>query len=501
MSVPSGFINRAEEIGQITVLLDSLDRPPLAGPPDAYLPHCVVNLHGPPGIGKSALLNELRARLGSRSVTLLIDLRSGLPEDRLLREKLRFVEEGLRALRGVSRPDELHELEERVGAAGQTQRDETVDLALATLLGAVARRAEQQVILLLIDSCEHASEALFAWVERFFLLPLIHDPGGRPSRAVCVFASQIQLRWRQHNVRRRVRAERLGPLSLDATQEQAGDDRLGDALYQLTFGHALSNSVAITYLQAQGEGHADQLSWLQSHQQELIDRVMGELRQHATASMLAGATLPEGWESWDLWALIKPLAVLREFDVNSMRVVLERYHENFHSLNQSALLVAIRELLKTRLVEWNGVLRAYQIAPAIRQIFARALALGHPETYAALRRAATQYYEGQVRTVPANRNLYLTEYLFQQLANPELTPEAARTLDVQLTRFLAQYYANAGRTYLDNEGLDALERSLDADEELKQALEQQGCPAGMLGDAVRAFRAVASADRPVARFS
>lgn len=509
MPTASGFINRANEIGQITDLLERIDRPALAGSTDVYLPNCVVNLHGPPGIGKSALLHELRTRLSPHSATLLIDLHSGLPEERLHEEKLRFIDEGWRALgllpqgRPPTDTEHLVDWQDRF-VTTEDEKAELVDQALTRLLTSIAKRSKQQVILLLIDSCEHASEALFAWIERFFLLPLIHDAGGGSSRAICVFASQIQLRWRQHNVRRRVRAQKLGPLSLKATREQAGDSHLGDEIYQLTYGHALSNTVAIAYLHGLGEQPSEQLSWLRANQQSVIERVIDELRRHAAASMLAKKmqpdaspdALPEGWEGWGLWAIIEPLAILREFDINSMRIVLDTYHDRFKKLNQSDLLITIRELLKTRLVEWSSLLRAYQIAPAIRQIFARALALREPEAYSKLRRKAVSYYEGQIRTVPGNRHLYLIEFLFQQVSSPDITTTSARQLGAQLADLLGKYYANASRTYLDEEGLEALERSLADDLELEQALEQQSCPSSLLRSVVQEFRAGNGATQP-----
>lgn len=488
-----GFINRDDEINQITSLFNTLDRHALAGPADAYLPDCVVNLHGPPGIGKSALLQELRTRLGPRGTVLLIDLRLPLPADRLIQEKLRFITETLRELEQLPSPD-VTALRERLVAAESALGDDTLEAALAELLSLLHRRAEQQVIMLLIDSCEHASEALFAWLERFLVLPLIHDPGGRPARTVCVFASQILLRWRQHNVRRRVTAQPLGPLSLEATVKQVGDPALGGALFQLTSGHALANRVAIEYLQRQSPTASEQRTWLLEHQSELIAEVVEHLHKHAATSMLvAGAALPESWERWHIWTIIEPLAILREFDVNSMRVVLKAYDQRLDGINQSDLLIAIRELLKTRLVEWSSALRAYQIAPAIRQIFAQALKLRQPEIYAALRTTAARYYADQIRTVPGNRNLYLIEYAFQTLNDPATTPDGAMQLVAQLERFLATHYANASRTYLDHEGLEALERLLAADMELQEALKRQHCPPDLLVEVVRNFRRPAGA--------
>lgn len=491
MPDPSGFINRTDEIRGITSLLETIDRPPLADAAGAYLPDSVVNLHGPPGIGKSALLQELRKRLRERAAVLLIDLRSQLPPDRLLHEKRRFLIESIRGLMAVEPSPQLADLMARLTDTDGELRGELIEEGLAALLTELRRLSERRIVVLLIDSCEHASEALFAWLERFVLLPLVHDSGDRPTRVICVLASQILLRWRQHNVRRRVRAQPIGPLSLDATREQAGGAKLGDMLYQITFGHALSNRVALEYLQARRSASLDELEWVAQHQPELIGEVAHRLREHAVQSMLvSGVSLPDQWETWELWQILEAIAILREFDVNSMRVALEHYDERFVGRSQSTLLIAIRELLTTRLVEWNGALRAYQVAPAIRQIFARALALRQPERYAAMRRAALVYYEEQIRTVPGNRNLYLIEYAFQRLSLPNAPPEDVFQLEADLLRMLGAYYANASRTYLDQESLGALALALKADTELQQALTARGAPADLLIAAVERFRSL-----------
>jgi len=494
MSASPGFINRTDEINAITSLLDTIDRHPLADPANVYLPDCVVNLHGPPGIGKSALLQELLVQLRERCAVLLLDLRSRMPQDRLPHEKLRFLQASLHQLEALQPSPHGADLRARLADADDSLAGDLIDEGLAALLAELQLLSERRVIVLMIDSCEHASEALFAWMERFVLLPLVHAPGDQPSRVLCVLASQILLRWRQHNVRRRVVAHLIGPLSRAATRAQAGGDKLGDALFRLTFGHALSNRVALAYLETQGAPPPNSVDWVASHEPELMREVVHRLREHAVTSMLAGeATLLKRWEKWELWQILEAIAILREFDVNSLRVAIETYHESFVGRSQSALLIAIRDLLKTRLVEWNGLLRAYQVAPAMRQIFAHALELEQPQIYARLRRAAIGYYEEQVRTVPGNRNLYLIEYMFQRLRHPEATASDALHLEADLVRTLGTYYANEQRTYLDQENLEALERALQADKELQQALVACHASGDLLVAAVQRFRQPRSA--------
>lgn len=490
MPASSGFINRTDEIAHITDLVDALDRPFRPTPNDAYLPKCVVNFYGPPGSGKSMLLKELQLRLQKRSAILRIDLRAepDVTYSHLTAEKLRFLAGSFAELKQLSDSPELNELQTRISAAQQSEADADVEAARELLVTLLRRQSNEKPVLLFVDSCEHASEALFAWLERFILLPLIHDPESRATRVIGVFASQMQLRWRQQNVRRRVNPKPLAPLSLDATQSQVGDKDLGRALYKLTFGHALANRVAIDYLQAQDLASSERFDWLTQNESKLIEAVIANVREHATQSMLAATALPEGWEDWDLWHILEALSVLREFDVNSMRVVLEASDERFHGIGQAALLVFIRELLKMRLVEWNNTLRAYQIAPALRQIFARALELRHPERYVQLRNAAIHYYSAQIRTVPGNRNLYLIEHAFQQLSDPKMTSETVRDVTAQFNDALSTYYANAAKTYRDEESLAALERMLASDAELQTAFQQAGQPPNLLQDAVARFR-------------
>jgi hypothetical protein len=490
MPVSPDFVNRTEEIDQITALVETLKRNT-----EAYLPQCIVNLHGPPGIGKTALLQQLRDRLRGFSTPLLIDLHASSSQGKLVQEKLAFLTTAIQELERLPEPPDMTTARDALALAEMVRDDAAVDETLTALLAALRQRSRQRVLLLLIDSCEHASEALFAWLERFFLLPLVHDPGGKPARVVAVFASQIVLRWRQHNVRRRVQLRRLEPLSLEATQEQAGDEALGSALYELTSGYPLANRVGLAYLEQQRAPRDDRRAWLTQHQPHLMEAMLERLRQHTAESRLTlePQPVPEQQGRWDSWAILKPLAVLREFDVSSMREILGAYDDRYRSASQSDWLITIRELLQTRLIEWNSSLRAYQIAPVIRQIFARALALHQPEAYARLRSVAADYYKEQIGAVPGNRHIYIVEYVFQRLSHPDVTPDAVPPLLEEIAHLLAKYYANADRSHLALEGLAALEAMLNdgqqsEGQELRAALARLGYPPEALLQIVQNFR-------------
>lgn len=459
--MPEGyeFVDRVEEIRRITSLIDTLNRNP-----KEYLPKCIVNLHGPPGIGKTALLQEIRRRLDKQSSTaLLVDLRSSAAQDSLAQEKLAFLENAESQLRDAEPSLDLKVLSEAIARAKEIGDDRAFNDALEALREALRQCSQQRTLVLLIDSCEHASEALFAWLERFLLLDLIQSD--RSSRLVGVFASQIILRWRQYSVRRRVDTFRLEPLSLEATQEQIGDRDLGGVVYALTSGHPLANQEAHVYLASAPE--ENRKSWLEQHRSDLMKALLERLRQHISDSMLRlESQQPQARLDEKNWSVLQVLSVLREFDVRSMREILKAHDsDRYQNLSEFDSLITIRELLRTRLVEWNADLHAYQIAPEIRRIFAQALALNQPEAYAKLRDIAAKYYRNQIEAAPGNRHVYrhvyVVEYLFQRLSHPATTQQDVSAVLEELRSFLKRHYS-------DHEDLKALEQFLSDSEQGKE---------------------------------
>lgn len=480
------FVNRDDELKQLNALITKLDH-------GGYLPKSVFNIYGAPGIGKSSLLAELKRQWSSGRYRLLfINLHDrGLPRETTQQKKFCCEQLVAQLATDAGNTPQIAQIDEQLQQAPEDERFDAIGAALVRLLEPYKAN---QIIILMVDACEQATDACFAWLERRILLPLIHEPEEQQTRLLCLLTSQLILRWRQHNVRRRVDLIALEPLSPEATHLQvnallngraAGTHEqpspeslsLGQHIYNLTFGHPLATKKAIERLVAEAGQPAEYGAWLSQNenQQSLSSRVVVEIQDHAIKSM-AGKKLSS--ENWDI---LEALAILREFEVNVMRVVLPTYHEKYGEISQSMLLIYIRELLETRLAIWNSEVRAYQIAPAIRRIIARRLALHKPELYQNLRAKAQAYYAKQIETVMNNRHVYLLEYLFQRLSAAPPRTLAREQLSREFEKFLTKHY------HLRDESLKQLNDALEQDKELQELLVQHDLAEDLFTSCVQTF--------------
>ncbi|PDW02315.1 ATP-binding protein [Candidatus Viridilinea mediisalina] len=498
------FVNREQDIATLDGLLNIIDRPSIDRPTDGnYLDKCVVNVYGAPGIGKSALLHKLRHNWQAETRSIFfIDLHEKGFQAETTQQKVRFCQQILTQFPDADEP--------RVTALQQqliqidTQHDERLDTLGEELVALMKQRKEQRIILLLIDACEQASDAFFAWLERRIILPIIHDPQKQQTRALCLMSSQLLLRWRQHNVRRRVTVLSLAPLSAEATtklidytlngQPADGSDApfnpepaisaLGQQLYSLTFGHPLATHAALEHLDLQKQ--PEELNqWIEQHRLGVSREIVQRLRKHATRSLPAFQAQPRSapqTAAWEGWQILEALSILREFEVNSMRVVLSAYNDTYRDTSQSMLLIYIRELLETRFAIWNSELRAYQVAASIRRIIAHHLAIHNEQLYVNLRTQAKLYYQQQIKTVMNNRHVYLLEYFFQSLSQPETVAISLEDVQQDLAYFLQRYYA------LRDDTLQQLLRAFAADHELSEIVAQRRWDPALFTKAVQEFQ-------------
>jgi hypothetical protein len=488
------FVNRNDEIERLTDRLATIDRHPGAER-GGYLPKSVVNIYGAPGIGKSSLLYELKRRWVSDTRCLLfVGLHGkGLPKD-ATRQKIFFCERLLAQLSPTGpEAGALASLGARLKQI-EPHEDERLDAFGDELVGLLQQHQAEQTLLLMVDACEQATDAFFAWLERRILLPLIHEPGEQLTRVLCLLTSQLLLRWRQHTVRRRVDVMVLTPLSAEATTQQVkellnGSGKhaqsepneamlsLGEQIYNLTFGHPLATRRALEYLMAEvpRETYSEWVR-LSENQQHLSTQVVRQLQIYATQSMPGKELSTENWD------ILEALSILREFEVNVMRVVLSAYHEKYRETSQSMLLIYIRELLETRLAIWNSEVRAYQVAAPIRRIIAQRFALHQPELYQQLRIKAQEYYTKQIETVMSNRHIYIIEYFFQTLsAAPKPGFDAAK-LKQKFEYLLERHYS------LRDDSLKQLKRTLEQDQELNELLVQRGLEPTLFTDSIHEFQ-------------
>lgn len=419
--------------------------------------HCIVNFFGVPGIGKTELLANIKEQfLGRRFSGLYCNLETISSTD-LLSAKQQFLSHLNQSIALVDPPNRQHA---QPGAPAGIPDEASLDLALDHLAGYLS--SLDQVLLLIVDSWEHVQETLFAWFEWRLLLPLIAR-----GRLVGVFGSQAPLRWRQFDVRRRVEPCPLEPLDTSATREQLDvSPEVATAVYQITFGHPLANETVRTLLEATDAP----ARYLDTYQHTIAAKVVDTLLQRARVERAS-----------ELQSILQTAALLREFDVNTLRVILPSAFPVFRNRSQSALMLAIRQLAETRMIRWDDQRRAYQLDATLRAIFTRELQLNHPDWYTALRNAAINFYAGLIEEVPSRRHEYMIELLYQTLHKPDWNTYDASEIQATFAAHVKRYYGAAGA----DPALTRLRSLLSDDQELRTALRERDLSPTLFLDRLR----------------
>jgi hypothetical protein len=454
------FANREQELQAVEQRVSALIQ-------GADVKECIINLHGVPGIGKTALFAELESiyRAVEQIVVValsLAGLMADIPTTDLPNAKQRFLQCFLDQLPQPIKQSIQPELDQ--SAAEGTLTEAQINTTLSRC--AESLRQLDQPLLLLIDAWEDVPETLFSWVERTFLLPLV-----QPTRCICVLGSQSELRWRQFDVRRRARPYPLQALDRSATQKQTQtetDTELGGLIFRITAGHPYASEVVFQRLQA---GSAD-TDWLRQHASTVAELVVDELQRRVRGAL-----------TQELQDLLGVIALFREFDVNTLRNSVSQFVPALKNRSQSALLLSIKQLLETQFVSWNDGIRAYQLDPTIRKIFAYAVELKDRGRFVQIHAAAASYYEGLIRDVPGNRNVYLVEFYYHTLYKGSEDLYNAEEVSRTFQTFLAKYYTNRDGSLVNPSLLERLREQLE-DEELQSVFAAHKLPPTLLVDIV-----------------
>lgn len=408
------------------------------------VPQCIINIFGVPGIGKTALLAETVAihRHDQRLTTISFSVEKLGTE--LQSAKVHF----LKCFMGYA-DKQTHDLGNTLEELAETSDEPTVNQALQALVASLS--SQERPLLLVIDAWESVPEALFAWVERSLLLPLMRD-----KHLLCILGSQAPLRWRQFEVRRRVKTEQLTALDLASTAAQISQDaKVGQAIYTITFGHPLANETIYSEVMRPG---------MSAHElRHLVEERLPDLAAMVVRTIYGRV---QGGVSDELNQIFHVIALFREFDIHTLRTVLPQFYPAFKNRSDSALLLSIKQLLDTRLLEWNDDSRAYQLDQTMRKIFTRALALGNPKHYAQICDAAMSYYQQLIREVPGNRNVYVVEYFYHSLYKGEPTLYNEETIEGRLRSMIHAYYYSPDGHYRDDAELSLLRERFAQDTEL-----------------------------------
>ncbi|MFV9503596.1 MAG: ATP-binding protein [Oscillochloridaceae bacterium umkhey_bin13] len=506
------FINREQELKALNAKLQAFQSDVL---PEKRL----FNLYGPAGIGKTALLDYF--------INIQVKKQAKIPVIRIDYDdfgKLISYHENQRQILMLLKT-KTASLVNRTSAE-QSLTDDTYDQQLEAIAEDLRQHASQRPLLLCFDHSDGLDEALFAWIERRLLLPLANDRPEQPVRVLCLFTSQLLLRWRQFNVRRRVEPIEIKALDQYATLQQAlvslapdyaptmqrmpsqfsdHTPYLESTIYQFSFGLPAATQTLVEQLQAVEPVYAPEpgfeqvqldrmRTWLDEHKatlittitQQIIDRVSPQIQPILQRTS-------ETKHEWIGWNILEAVSLLREFDVNSMRVMLGQYNSTiFDNPSQALLLAYLRDLIETRLVIWESSIRAYQVVAPVRQIFARQLELHQPEQYVRMRKEAAGFYKQQVKTVVSYRHRYIIEYLFQSIHTPAFHVDHVPALKQLLRYYLETYYGYPGsmlqaRDDIRSQELALFREDLTQDTELLDIIRGKTGSLDLIQDVVQVF--------------
>ncbi|NJL54520.1 hypothetical protein HC928_04485, partial [bacterium] len=297
--------------------------------------------------------------------------------------------------------------------------DETLDRLVGQIVQDITT-VQTQPVVLFFDTCEQASDAIFAWLERRILLPLIETNSTiETNPTVAVLASRSMLRWRQYVVRRKVEPVELKPLDNEATLQQVfppkprNDDESERAkhIYDITFGHPLSTEYLVEKRKATEQNEVD-----------------SESRKAVVTHLLERANVPE-----DIRRVVETIALFRDFDIHTLRDVLPTcIPDRYKDRSQADFYNLLKQLLETHLIAWDNDRHAYVMDETIRKIIEFGLRVYDVDYYAKVNTAACSYYGNLVTAARTDdrRVEFLQGYLFhliQFAAMPDLPAPATST--------------------------------------------------------------------------
>jgi hypothetical protein len=323
---------------------------------------------------------------------------------------------------------------------------------------------------LAFDATDRAQEALLDWLEEQIVQPLIGT-----DQAILIVSGRFWYRWKIFEVRRRLFRSELPPLDrgkerTTGTKEMLEHAGIADAgslaplLYEYAFGHALATKVIVNELQERylhltvGLIKEQQSEIAKLVREQVIDvRFLGELGEHEYLREL-------------LWAV----CILRKFNPTPLRdfastFVPDRYKQE----SGSFYLNAIRDMQDTTLVQWDSAAQGYTLAPVVRRIMAKNLAMRKPAEYRRRHQRAVQLYDQWIERLPRTAVGLLLERTFHRywdLSFDPGRPEVKETLIAEFNEKLDLVWKHPDVQWDLPDMAVALEQELERDGELREVL-------------------------------
>lgn len=419
------FVNRKDDKKPINNSIDRLKEKRLQR-------EQILNIIGVPGIGKSALFQDIYTFYYNDADILLLAY-------------------------AVKKQDSTSILEHMSYSLAQQLSPYTKVPVQQISLRAIAQqlidlgKSTHKPIVLLIDGCEYISLDERRTLEDDLLYPVV-----TMTESFILVSSQAEIRWSSYELRRRsMVAHELSRLAEEDTQKLVDEFKLStEALYPaIRQTHGLPLAI-VKLAESYRDGQAE----------HFLQETIKDIRQRSLETLHTNDLL---------WRLLQAISLLREFDVEMVQLILPIIEPKRDHISQADAFLYIRQLVETRLCRADEQIRAYRVPSPLRTVLAEAFqAENNVSITQSIHHRASMEYHQRIKTVPRSRNRYLMEYSYH-VALYKLTTEAYNFLD-EFQTLLDSYYASADKEYIDRQGLSQLKASLLEDTELLDALERHG---------------------------
>jgi len=456
---PGHFVGRGTELGIIKEKVrsglngDSISKP-------------VIHIWGPPGIGKSWLLQHLAHEYNSGpqdqigpspkkcgTLAAQVDFRDlELSQENSL--PIAQVVAGIFDQLQPPEPEGSLPEEARAFQAKCEQFKQSPDGAgeppglLECFLKYVEWLTERYVPLFLFDSVEKLPEDDFFRLEHEIIAPLAHT-----DRVLFVIASRKELpRWKEFSVRQRSEVRELQGFDPQTTQEQltryALPEEAAREIYPYTFGHPYANQILGAIWKEGKPSEEKSLALLGQVERELLKDTALERERD----------------------ILRALSTLRRFNVESARHFLKQAVDpEFGTLSDSYCLRLFGALEQTNLVFWSSEQCGYVFSREVRGILQSRLKLAEPERYQELHQHAFEMHQQWMERYQGQEERFFPEMLHhcvQQYCGD------ARILQQEVIALLERWLTP---THFNGEQLDSLYHLIAADLELEAALSSTLC--------------------------
>lgn len=313
------------------------------------------------------------------------------------------------------------------------------DSRLNKVSGAFVRElgqlTDKEPAVLFFDGTEKADEFVRDWLEKWIISPLVQN-----GKCLIVWAGRRPERWKRFEVRRRVRIQELGTFELDETKDflkQEGvphDDGTVNVFNNITQGHPLVLKIAV-----------ERFKELSETKPQTTNEEMGlDLLKTLVEEYVDGYALKD--IDPQVAVAIKGLTMVRQFDVNMLRKVLQENFSDFKNWGRDDFGVLLAKMRSSQITLWDDVRKGYTIDPTVRQIVSQYAQQQNPALYAGISRSAIELYQEWISKAGENAYVYILEELYQQACLDQVsTPgspdykELNSLLKTRLEEYLVAY--------------------------------------------------------------